>query len=80
MRDRTGAAGEVVGARLTWEVREPERDHVLARLVRGTEVDLATLVDHEDLVELLVDAFSSLFTRILSQPTISQNPGRGECT
>lgn len=49
--------------RLPRKVSVAKSKEVLSSLLRGTKVDLPTSVDDENLVELLVDAFSGLVER-----------------
>ena len=54
---------EEVGSRLTVGGLIPHVDEVLARLVGGAVVDLLALVDHADLVEVLIELLSRLVDR-----------------
>jgi hypothetical protein len=55
-----GTSGQEIGRSLTGLVLPSETEHVFTSSVGRPKVDLLTLVDQEDLVELLVDTFTSL--------------------
>jgi len=55
-----GTTGQEIGSSLTGLVLPSETEHVFTSSVGRSKVDLLTLVDQEDLVELLVDTFTSL--------------------
>ena len=55
-----GTTGQEIGRCLTRLVLPSETEHVFTSTVGRSKVDLLTLVDQEDLVELLVNTFTSL--------------------